>query len=361
VRPAPLIAPLAEGPLDVIGDVHGEIEPLHELLARLGYDAQGQHPQGRRVVFVGDLTDRGPDSPAVGELAMDWMQRGRAQCLLGNHELNLLRADPKAGNAWAIDPGRKEQRPGGEFAHSRVADDDFRRRFATWLATLPLALERADLRIVHAAWVPVSIDALRSPSESLLQVFERYDRDVALQLRRDGMEERIAAERAMWGPVLHDRHAKVPMLEAIATSDECHQMGNPVRVATSGVERVAARPFWSGGKWRMVDRVRWWEEYQDDIPVICGHYWRRIRPPMPGGHASSKADLFDGIAPVDWLGPKRNVFCVDYSIGGRYEERKRGHAGPFHSALLAMRWPERQLWGESGKVVLPAAQGPSTT
>jgi hypothetical protein len=360
VKLPPLIAPLADGPLDVIGDVHGEIEPLRELLARLGYDAQGQHPEGRRVVFVGDLIDRGPDSPAVGELAMAWARRGRAQCLLGNHELNLLRNDPKAGNAWAIDPARNEQQADGEFAHSRVASADFKARFLAWLATLPLALERADLRIVHAAWVPGSIDALRSPGEPLLQVFERYDRDVQLQLRREGLDERIAAERSRWGPLLHDRNATLPLLTGIAESDERHQMGNPVRVATSGVERMAAQPFWSSGKWRMVDRVRWWLEYGDQVPVICGHYWRRIKPPMPGGHASSKVDLFDGTAPTDWLGPERNVFCIDYSIGGRYEERKRGCVGEFHSALLAMRWPERELWSEGGRVAPRGTQGPST-
>ena len=35
-----------------------------------------------------------------------------------------------------------------------------------------------------------------------------------------------------------------------------------------GEERVAAEPFWAGGKWRMVERVKWWENYDDEIPVI---------------------------------------------------------------------------------------------
>lgn len=59
------IAPLRAGPLDVIGDVHGEFDALRALLGHLGYDDGGAHPDGRRVVFVGDLCDRGPDSPAV--------------------------------------------------------------------------------------------------------------------------------------------------------------------------------------------------------------------------------------------------------------------------------------------------------
>ena len=74
------IRPLFPGPVDVIGDVHGEIEPLRELLGRLGYDAAGKHPAGRRLVFVGDLGDRGPDSPAVIELVKSLVERGLAQC-----------------------------------------------------------------------------------------------------------------------------------------------------------------------------------------------------------------------------------------------------------------------------------------
>ena len=53
-----LVKPLFDGPIDIIGDVHGEIGALHSLLTHLGYDSEGDHPQGRRLVFVGDLTDQ---------------------------------------------------------------------------------------------------------------------------------------------------------------------------------------------------------------------------------------------------------------------------------------------------------------
>lgn len=66
-----LVRPLFEGPIDVIGDVHGELAALTDLIAALGYDADGVHPDGRRLVFVGDLCDRGPDSPGV----LRWVQR----------------------------------------------------------------------------------------------------------------------------------------------------------------------------------------------------------------------------------------------------------------------------------------------
>lgn len=61
---AKLIQTLPDGPLDIIGDVHGEADALRSLLARLGCDPVKKTAQ-RPLVFVGDLVDRGPDSVAV--------------------------------------------------------------------------------------------------------------------------------------------------------------------------------------------------------------------------------------------------------------------------------------------------------
>ncbi len=89
------------GPFDVIGDVHGCREELELLLTRLGYaldrDGDGRavtarHPQGRRVVFLGDLVDRGPDTPGVLRLTMGMVAAGTALAVPGNHEVKLLRA-----------------------------------------------------------------------------------------------------------------------------------------------------------------------------------------------------------------------------------------------------------------------------
>ena len=88
------------GPFDVIGDVHGCLAELEQLLTTLGYelehDAQGR-PAGarhgsRRAVFVGDLVDRGPDTPGVLQLVMGMVAAGTAFCVSGNHEAKLLRA-----------------------------------------------------------------------------------------------------------------------------------------------------------------------------------------------------------------------------------------------------------------------------
>ncbi|MGW1539849.1 polynucleotide kinase-phosphatase [Streptomyces sp. NPDC002309] len=73
------------GPFDIVGDIHGCAAELEALLGRLGY-ADGVHPDGRTAVFVGDLVDRGPDSPGVLRRVMAMVKSGNALCVPGNHE-----------------------------------------------------------------------------------------------------------------------------------------------------------------------------------------------------------------------------------------------------------------------------------
>jgi protein phosphatase len=89
-----------KGPFDVIGDVHGCLAELEQLLDQLGYaidrDGAGRpvnasHP-ARRAIFLGDLVDRGPDTPGVLRLVMGMVAAGTAFCVPGNHEAKLLRA-----------------------------------------------------------------------------------------------------------------------------------------------------------------------------------------------------------------------------------------------------------------------------
>ncbi|NEA33550.1 polynucleotide kinase-phosphatase [Streptomyces sp. SID13031] len=88
------------GPFDIIGDIHGCRAELEQLLSTLDYtitrDDQNraidaEHPT-RRVIFVGDLVDRGPDTPGVLRLAMGMVAAGHAYCVTGNHEDKLLRS-----------------------------------------------------------------------------------------------------------------------------------------------------------------------------------------------------------------------------------------------------------------------------
>ncbi|MER5881483.1 polynucleotide kinase-phosphatase [Streptomyces sp. NPDC001910] len=78
------------GPFDIVGDIHGCASELETLLGKLGY-VDGTHPEGRTAVFVGDLVDRGPDTPGVLRRVMSMVGSGDALCVPGNHENKLGR------------------------------------------------------------------------------------------------------------------------------------------------------------------------------------------------------------------------------------------------------------------------------
>jgi predicted MPP superfamily phosphohydrolase len=173
--PESLVRDLFDGPLDIVGDVHGELVALENLLRHLGYSADGSHPEQRRLVFVGDLTDRGPNSPGVVTRVQELVESGKAQCVLGNHDLNILLDDRKHDNHWFF---------GEEFALDRtceitpavLADKETRDQVTQFFKTLPVALERDDLRVIHACWDDEMIGVARRSSDAVALHHEHAER-----------------------------------------------------------------------------------------------------------------------------------------------------------------------------------------
>lgn len=356
-----LRAPLPAGPIDIVGDIHGEIEALERVLHRLGCEPERRRCR-RPLVFVGDLIDRGPDSPACVELVMRLVEAGMAQVALGNHELNLLRGEHKEGNGWfwgdrddgffltgadadASGEVRDPQRLPFASAPASAAQ---RTRFLDFFRTLPLALERDDLRVAHAAWSSAAWARL-PPAGDVAELASEFERTLRAELDRRGVRVAAEQERAQWARLRRPDLCPDRLLCAVAEEDEAEQQGNPIKVITSGPERRVpyARIFYAGGKWRFVERVRWWRRYRGRQAVVVGHYWRRrpepgARPAAPPPPAALD-DVFAGTGPWDWLGSSGRVFCVDYSVGLRFRERALGRRENFRHGLGALRWPERKL------------------
>jgi hypothetical protein len=339
-----------DGPIDVVGDVHGEIGALDDLLAVLGYRGRGDHPAGRRLVFIGDLCDRGPDSPGVIRRVREMVEAGTALCLLGNHEINVMRGARKEANGWFFEHDHDRAR--GLFENSAPARDDAEREsILVFLRTLPLVLERPDLRLVHACWSDARIADARETAgiSNAVELYRHYAALADSRAQASGLAAEAGALLDHYRERLIDRSKPVPMLDALAERDLAYQMSNPVRVLTSGVERRASEPFFLAGKWRMLDRAAWWEQYDSGVPVLFGHYWRWPSREMGRRYGQYARDVFDGRAAQAWLGPRDSAFCIDYSVGARYAERLRHPGEPFVSRLGAVRWPEREVIFDDGR------------
>jgi hypothetical protein len=344
----PLIRPLPEGPLDIIGDIHGEYDALVALLWQLGYNKDGLHPDNRTVVFVGDFVDRGHNSTAVLDLAERWINAGRAVAVLGNHEINLLRNDPKEGSGWFFDEKHQEDKE--KFGEYHRPDQPERENIVKFLSSLPIALERHDLRIIHAAWRTDLIEQFGDRDIGKIEEhFNACETALHSHLQTSGLTDRKDQEKKDHKIALKLESTPPPFLDAHAEYDEAMQMGNPLKVLTSGVERKLPDPskvFRAGGKWRFVERVAWWVEYEVMIPVVIGHYWRSFK-----NNANAEADdsdLFGSVDPLAWHGKHNNVFCIDFSVGKRWKERREGVTKNYRGKLAALRWPEKTLMFDDG-------------
>ena len=143
------------GPFDIIGDVHGCFDELMELLGKLGYDVHGDstdgrsyavgNPAGRKLVFLGDLVDRGPNSPGVMRLVMSVVRSGAGFCVAGNHDVKLARA--LKGRNVQVTHGLAEslEQLGNE-------SDDFKREVAEFIENLRshYVLDEERLVVAHA-------------------------------------------------------------------------------------------------------------------------------------------------------------------------------------------------------------------
>jgi protein phosphatase len=101
------------GPFDIIGDVHGCADELRTLLQALGYRLEERDDtvrvtslDGRKLVFVGDLVDRGPNTPEVLRIVMAAVEAGCGYVVQGNHDQKLSRW--MAGRDVTISHGLQE-------------------------------------------------------------------------------------------------------------------------------------------------------------------------------------------------------------------------------------------------------------
>lgn len=279
---------------DIIGDIHGYAAPLCDLLLQMGYRRQGAgfvHP-GRKVIFVGDYIDRGPDQVAVYQIVRTMVEAGQAIALMGNHELNAVlwcTEDPlKAGHYLRPHAGHNLKQH-QEFLQQVGENSSLHAEMIHWFKSLPLWFEDADIRVVHACW--------------------HADAITYLQQHQIVNAQQVIASDTAWQAVGSRQHPAFMHTEYLL----------------KGIELNLPEGFSfldKDGKQRFNARVRWWldktvnrfaelaligsqpahhlaqaiapdfSRYEDHKPLFVGHYWLSGKPEILSAH----------------------VACLDYSI-----------------------------------------------
>ena len=279
---------------DIIPDIHGQAEKLRIALQNLGWRRNGTtwlHPEPeRQIVFLGDFIDRGPENAAVIRIVRELMDAGRAQAIMGNHELNALHfhtADPETGaplRAHSHDNSDQHKSFLKEFPLGASQTKDV----LDWMRGLPLFIETDGFRAVHAAWIQHAIDDLR---------------------RQTGT-----------GVLSEDQ-----LLRAGRKNDTLYDL---VEAVAKGPEVRLPHPYFfedKGGKVRYHVRVKWWNGDARNL--------RHVAMSVPSINQLPDAplpdDMFATIYPVGdklvffghyWMSGEpelqsANALCLDYSAG----------------------------------------------
>jgi hypothetical protein len=267
---------------DVIGDIHGYADALRRLLIKLDYsevDGAFRH-ESRKVIFVGDFVDRGPEQREVLRIARAMCEAETAFALLGNHEFNAI--------AWAMPDGmggfirsRTEayRKQHGEFLRQLGEGSLDYRDALWWFSQLPVWLELPGLRVVHACWHEPSRVALRP----YLDGRGRFTEDGIKEALRRGSAAYAAAGILMKGP-----EQRLPSDMFISDTDG-HER-REVRIKWWDADATTFRKAAIGVDDRLdelpdsdlpVDFI-----YRDSTPVLFGHYGINGEPRLTSSTAA---------------------------------------------------------------------------
>jgi hypothetical protein len=276
---------------DLIGDIHGELEALNLLLAKLDYREEAgviAHPEGRKLIFVGDLIDRGPESRGVLHLVRRLVDSGQALVVMGNHEYNFIAYHTRddEGNRLRLNTaGHRAQI--AETLRSFEGHEEEIPDWIEWMKTPPFFLDLGDLRVVHASWVASDIAYLAD--KSLL------DRDFLIESARRDSPAWEAIGRVLKG-------VEIEMPDGIRLAD------------SNGISRKTMRVRWwgelAGLSWKEIAfplgaQLPEGEAYLNDLEGLLGY--GPEEPPVFFGHYKLKRHPVGPQAP--------NIATLDYGLG----------------------------------------------
>jgi hypothetical protein len=277
--------------LDFIGDIHGHYDALVSLLEKMGYEPRKGsflHPEGRKVIFVGDFIDRGPKIRETLHLVRNMCERGDALAVMGNHEFNAICFHTKRRDGHGYYRSHSETK----VHQHRETIEAFRNHsqewtgFLDWFKELPIYLDLGEFRAVHAFWQNEHVDWIkrnnpRFDHDFLQSATDRENSDGVYRIVEEllkGPEIEIPEGHHFLDKDGHPR--KEARLKWWAPEQSRSTLGDilvkcPIQISNSIVPNTIQCP-----------------EYSDNIPVFFGHYW------------------LDGTPIIE----NENAICLDYSV-----------------------------------------------
>lgn len=295
---------------DIIGDIHGHAEKLHNILLELGYHEQDGcfRQPGRRAIFLGDLIDRGPENFKTMEIVKGMVDKEQALIVMGNHEFNALcyHTRDAEGDYLRKHSEKNTRQHKTVLSEIAVRGETGRREwrdYLEWFRRMPLFLEVAGIRIVHACWDPAAIGFVKS---GIRDSSGRLSSDFLTQSVKEGTAEFDALETLLKGKEIYlpPDHPRIP--------DKDGNLRRKVRVkwwlpreqwqdavTYDQVTRIDENSLQKLKKIAIPAPVlrklkeEKFNENEDQTPVFFGHYWFTGEPRLL----------------------TKNTACLDYSAG----------------------------------------------
>ena len=293
---------------DIIGDIHGHADELELLLKKLNYRKQGgiyEHTDNRKVIFLGDFIDRGPQIRRVLHIVKDMIDAGNAEAIMGNHEFNAI-----AFHSPNLNNGGFFRKHNFKEIHQHLATlDQFQKfeneliDFVAWFKTLPIYIEKDNFRAVHACWDEQHIEWLKKN-------YNGFTDDFLHQSTIKGTNAYLVIEELLKGKEyeLHEGHYFID--KDGNKRDKCRlKWWQPLEKRETCGDILMACPDALAGKLINED----FYNYETNKTVFFGHYWLKGLPMLEN----------------------KNSICLDYSVA------KGGLLVAYRSEFLESTNPEK--------------------
>ena len=281
--------------IDVIGDIHGHADHLHQLLNKMDYrETNGFYAQpGHKVLFLGDFIDRGPEQIEVLRIVRAMCANGSAMAVMGNHEFNAIGWMTKNQSGDYLRSHNDTHREQHQVFLDQVGEDSpLYHDIIDWFRSLPAFLDLGHIRAVHACWHEPSLRHMSDHcldqngcftdigfSKAHIKSTSLYD---VVEVSLKGPEQKLPNNISFHDKSGHLRHhARVRWWDK--SSDQS------LRTAVLGME---------GREHDLPDHpIHIEHAYLDTVPVFFGHYWLSREPHL----TSSKAPVPRFFSGQGWL------------------------------------------------------------